>query len=141
MIRRGFWLVAGAVLGITAYRKVTRLAHSLASGGFAGPSPVVRPVPVARPAPVGGPSRVGLASPGRLALGSMSSPAGRLRKLEGRQSRGGLATFVASARFARDVWTGMAEYWDLHRPALARNLRSRGDRISSGRRGGTGEGP
>lgn len=27
MIRRGFWLAAGAVLGVTGYRKATRLAR------------------------------------------------------------------------------------------------------------------
>ncbi len=29
MIRRGFWLAAGAVLGVTGYRRVTRLARAL----------------------------------------------------------------------------------------------------------------
>ncbi|HEY5018325.1 MAG TPA: hypothetical protein VIJ82_06600 [Streptosporangiaceae bacterium] len=30
MIRRGFWLGLGAVLGVTGYRRVTRLARTLA---------------------------------------------------------------------------------------------------------------
>jgi hypothetical protein len=30
VIRRGFWLAAGAVLGVTGYRKATRLARALA---------------------------------------------------------------------------------------------------------------
>jgi hypothetical protein len=29
MIRRGFWLAAGAVLGVTGYRRASRLAHKL----------------------------------------------------------------------------------------------------------------
>ncbi len=37
MIRRGFWLAAGAVLGVTGYRKATRLAR-----GLAGQSPAQR---------------------------------------------------------------------------------------------------
>ena len=37
MIRRGFWLVAGAALGITGYRKATRLARTLTSQQMAGP--------------------------------------------------------------------------------------------------------
>jgi hypothetical protein len=32
LIRRGFWLLTGAVLGVTGYRKVTRLAHTLTGG-------------------------------------------------------------------------------------------------------------
>ena len=31
MIRRGFWLAAGAVLGVTGYRKATRLARLISS--------------------------------------------------------------------------------------------------------------
>jgi hypothetical protein len=31
MIRRGFWLAAGAVLGVTGYRKATRLARMITS--------------------------------------------------------------------------------------------------------------
>ncbi len=30
MIRRGFWLVAGAAIGVAGYRKATRLARTLA---------------------------------------------------------------------------------------------------------------
>ena len=36
MIRRLFWLIAGALLGVTGYRRVTRLARALAPGGPAG---------------------------------------------------------------------------------------------------------
>jgi hypothetical protein len=37
MIRRLFWLIAGVLLGVTGYRRVTRLARALAPGGPAGP--------------------------------------------------------------------------------------------------------
>jgi hypothetical protein len=33
MIRRLFWLIVGAALGVTGYRRVTRLARALAPGG------------------------------------------------------------------------------------------------------------
>lgn len=32
MIRRGFWLTAGAVLGVAGYRKATRLARTITAG-------------------------------------------------------------------------------------------------------------
>jgi hypothetical protein len=36
MIRRLFWLIAGAALGVTGYRRVTRLARAFAPGGPGG---------------------------------------------------------------------------------------------------------
>jgi hypothetical protein len=36
MIRRLFWLIAGAALGVTGYRRVSRLARALAPGGPGG---------------------------------------------------------------------------------------------------------
>ena len=36
MIRRLFWLIAGAALGVTGYRRVTRLARALLPGGPGG---------------------------------------------------------------------------------------------------------
>jgi hypothetical protein len=36
MIRRGFWLVAGAAIGVAGYRKATRLARTL-TGQSSGP--------------------------------------------------------------------------------------------------------
>ena len=38
MLRRLFWLLAGAVLGVTGYRRATRLARSLRPGGAARPA-------------------------------------------------------------------------------------------------------
>lgn len=38
MIRRLFWLLAGALLGVTGYRRATRLARSLRPGSTARPA-------------------------------------------------------------------------------------------------------
>jgi hypothetical protein len=36
MMRRLFWMVAGALLGVTGYRRVRRLARALTAGGRRG---------------------------------------------------------------------------------------------------------
>ena len=36
MIRRLFWLIAGVLLGVTGYRRATRLARAFALGGRGG---------------------------------------------------------------------------------------------------------
>jgi hypothetical protein len=36
MIRRLFWMTAGALLGVTGYRRVSRLARALTAGGRPG---------------------------------------------------------------------------------------------------------
>jgi hypothetical protein len=36
MIRRLFWLIAGVLLGVTGYRRITRLARALAPRGAGG---------------------------------------------------------------------------------------------------------
>jgi hypothetical protein len=36
MIRRLFWLIAGVLLGVTGYRRVSRLARALSPGGAGG---------------------------------------------------------------------------------------------------------
>jgi hypothetical protein len=38
VIRRLFWLIAGAVLGVTGYRRATRLARSLRPGSAGRPA-------------------------------------------------------------------------------------------------------
>jgi hypothetical protein len=86
MIRRGFWLTAGVILGVTGYRRVTRLASALA----------VPRAPGIRSLPGTGPT----AAPQMLA-----PPA---------QRRSHAARVVAAARFVQDVRDGMAEYRDLH---------------------------
>ena len=87
MIRRGFWLTAGAVLGITGYRRVTRLASALAVPRAPGIRSLPGTVPTAGPQ-------------------MLAPPAPR---------RSTAARVVAAARFVQDVRDGMAEYRDLHR--------------------------
>jgi len=36
MIRRLFWMIAGALLGVTGYRRVSRLARAVTAGGRRG---------------------------------------------------------------------------------------------------------
>jgi hypothetical protein len=88
MIRRLFWLVLGAALGIAGYRRVSRAARMLLPiSGLAG-QVGSRP---ARPA---------------LAYGASSGPT---RSERGRSAPSGTAAFV------RDIRSGMAEYLDQHR--------------------------
>ena len=87
MIRRGFWLATGVVIGVTGYRRVSRLASALTLPRAQG----------SRSLPGRGPT----AGPRLLA------PSARRRSHAGR--------VVAAARFVRDVRDGMAEYRDLHR--------------------------
>jgi hypothetical protein len=39
MIRRLFWMIAGALLGVTGYRRVSRLARAVTVGGRFGAAP------------------------------------------------------------------------------------------------------
>jgi hypothetical protein len=98
MIRRGIWLAAGAVLGITGYRRASRLARSLvparSSAGRAGTSTARL---TARPP----------------ALTSRQVLAGAARA--GRYAAG-------TAAFVRDVRDGMAEYLDRHDRDAHRSL-------------------
>jgi len=48
VIRRLFWLVAGALLGVTGYRRATRLARSLRPGSAARPADRSAARPTAR---------------------------------------------------------------------------------------------
>jgi hypothetical protein len=98
MIRRGFWLTAGAVLGISGYRRITRLASALAVPR----TPGIR----------------SLAGTGPTAGAPMLAPPARRRS--------NAARVVAAARFVQDVRDGMAEYRDLHcdEPDPARQRRT-----------------
>jgi hypothetical protein len=116
MIRRGFWLAAGAVLGVTGYRKATRLARMLTGQGQSARSTSVLPA-AARASIVARQTR--LALPGRTA----SRP--------GDRAATAVARAASAAGFVRDVRDGMAEYWDLHRGEVDRTLGSRSDRSSA----------
>lgn len=102
MIRRGFWLTAGAALGVAGYRRAARLVNGLARGGAGNP---------ARPT-AGRQEPAGLLVPGRPV-----STAARIGD---------------TARFVRDVRDGVAEYLELHHRELARNLGGRSSRTPSG---------
>ena len=117
MIRRGFWLAAGAVLGIAGYRKAARLGRALT--GQAQPTRSTAVLPAAARASI-------VARQARLALPSQAAtkPGGRAATVAARAA--------SAAGFVRDVRDGMAEYRDLHRGELGRSLGSRGDRSSSG---------
>jgi hypothetical protein len=106
MIRRGFWVAVGAAVGISGYRRASRLARTVfpARPGSAlatGPGGRARPPVIT----------------GRSLLAAAAS-AGR-----------GTAQGVA---FARDVREGMAEYLDRQGAEAGRTLDTQRD----GRRGG-----
>jgi len=88
MIRRGFWLVTGAVLGVTGYRKATQLARTLTG---AQPAATPQPLPGSRAVPP--------------------------RALTGRGGGAStaVARVASAAGFVREMRAGMAEYWDLRR--------------------------
>ena len=109
MIRRGFWLVAGAALGVTGYRRASRLLQSF------------RPQPAARSGP---------GASGRVVLRTESLLTGR-RMLAGAARAGRGA--AASAAFVRDVREGVAEYLEHQDSTAGRTLGSQQDRASRGR--------
>ena len=114
MIRRGFWLAAGAVLGVTGYRKATRLARAVV--------------------PAGRPARTGV-----LTL-APEPPRRRPPLLTSRQVLRGAAragrSAAQGAAFARDVRDGMAEYLDRHAQGAGRTLESQhGRQATAGQRG------
>jgi|HubBroStandDraft_1064217.scaffolds.fasta_scaffold50034_2 hypothetical protein len=107
MIRRGFWLTAGAVTGIYGYRRASavgrRLSGRLTRGGPASPGSL---------ASRGGPaSRGGLAVPGSPASpGTRGSSAIRRR----RTRPGAVGLAIQAVRFTRDVREGMELYMARH---------------------------
>jgi hypothetical protein len=112
VIRRGFWLTAGAVLGVTGYRRATRLARAV--------------VPASRPATTG-------------VLTLAPEPLRRRPLLTSRQVLRGAAragrSAAQGAAFARDVRDGMAEYLDRHAQGAGRTLGSQQGRQAPAGRG------
>jgi hypothetical protein len=110
VIRRGFWLLTGAALGVTGYRRAVRLARTVVpeGRGAAGRRP---------PVPAG---RVVLRPP---------RPTGR-RVLAGAAMAGRGA--AEGAAFVRDVRDGMAEYLDRQHRQARRSLESQQDRPGGG---------
>jgi hypothetical protein len=111
MIRRGFWLAAGAVTGIYGYRRVSAVGRRLsASLNPAGPTPSPTPGaslgPGARQGPGHGPGqRARLARQGR---------------------RGALRLTRETFRFTRDVREGMELYTARHSAPAGSTLGPRG---------------
>ena len=101
MIRRGFWLTAGAVTGIYGYRRVSAIGRRLsASLNPAGPG-------------LGTPSGSGvsLAQGARLAQGVGMAQGARLAY---RGRRGAIRLARETYRFSRDVREGMELYMARH---------------------------
>jgi len=136
MIRRGFWLAAGAVLGVSGYRKASRLARTLT--GQADARTLVAPgsrAQLTRRAQLTSRAQQPTRAQQTIRDQVAARPAGRLALPErAPRQRSGAATAVAraaaAAGFVRDVREGMAEYWDLHRGEFARTLGSRSDLAS-----------
>ena len=117
MIRRGFWLTAGAVTGIYGYRRASavgrRLSGRLTRGGPASPGSLA--------------SRGGTASRGSLAgPGSPASPGTRgspgIRRRRTRPGAVGLA--IQAVRFTRDVREGMELYMARHSAPAGSTLKT-----------------
>ena len=128
MIRRGFWLAAGAMLGVAGYRKAGRLARTITAAP---------PVPRALTRPARG---IG-ARPTEPR--SIEPRAIEPRAIQTRAAVPLTHRVREAASFARDVRDGMAEYRDLHPRQLGRRLGNRsseqpGDRAPAGRGGSQG---
>ena len=102
VIRRGFWLVTGAALGVTGYRRASRLLQSF------------------RPHQAGPGGRVVLPLRGARSPAAACWPA----------PPGPGAGAAASAAFVRDVREGVAEYLDQQESGTPRTLESQQGRAS-----------
>ena len=129
MIRRGFWLLVGAALGVTGYRKATRLARSLTGQSLLSGPAATQYRPAARLSATR-PVSAGRADP-RLALRDQPA-ADQLGAGQPARIATAAAHATAAAGFVRDVCRGMAEYRDLHRSGSDRTLGSQRDRAWSG---------
>jgi hypothetical protein len=110
MIRRGFWLTAGAVTGIYAYRRVSALSRRLsASLNPAGPAQEARPARQVRQ--VGGARQV-------------HRGARQVHRGARQVHRGAIGAARETYRFTRDVREGMDLY-------AARHSRSAGSTLST----------
>ncbi|HUB40639.1 MAG TPA: hypothetical protein VMA72_17475 [Streptosporangiaceae bacterium] len=145
MIRRGFWLLAGAALGVTGYRKATRLVQALTGQSALGGAAAGHQLPAARRPAATRAVRPGRAQPQfvpqRLAPPFAARPAQLPAKPAASKQptvtpaariAAAAARATAAAGFVRDVRDGMAEYWDLHRSESDRTLGSRRDHPWSG---------
>ena len=107
MIRRGFWLAAGAVTGIYGYRRVSALGRRL-SATLNPAEPGAALTQSAR-----------LAQQARLAQGAGLAQGTRLAR---RGSRGAIGLARETYRFTRDVREGMDLYMARHHAAAGSTL-------------------
>ncbi len=141
MMRRGFWLTTGAVLGITGYRRATRLARSLTGQDRLALTRQRRPALVRRDRPaVSHQDHPALSRQEGQALADRDAAAtsGQATALQRRDAalsaaRSAIAGAAATAGFIQDVRAGMAEYWDLRREDSVRSLASRSDPAEPGK--------
>jgi len=139
MIRRGFWLLAGAALGVSGYRKASRLMQAVTGHGLLGGPVATQQRAVQRPAPAhairSGRAQRQLVPPFAAVpaqLAGKSAPVQSTRVTGAARIAAAAARATAAAGFVRDVREGMAEYWDLHRNESDRTLGSRRDHMWSG---------
>jgi len=107
VIRRGFWLAAGAVTGIYGYRRVSALGRRL-SATLNPAEPGAALTQSAR-----------LAQQARLAQGAGLAQGARLAR---RGSRGAIGLTRETYRFTRDVREGMDLYMARHHAAAGSTL-------------------
>ena len=110
MIRRGFWLTAGAVTGIMGYRRVSAVGRRVSA--TLSPRTTLSP-------------RATL-SPGAT-QGASLSPAGRPRLAR----RGAVGMARETFRFARDVREGMELYMARHSASAGSTLSTNHDTLST----------
>jgi hypothetical protein len=138
MIRRGFWLLAGAALGVSGYRKASRLTRALASS-------TARPGDSRELAGRRSAARSSLALPAPRRAAADRAPADRAAADRAVADRAGIdwvpappwpvrliAGTRAASGFVRDVRAGMAEYRDLNGREPGRSLGSQRDRAQPG---------
>ena len=102
MIRRGFWLTAGAVTGIYGYRRVSAIGRRLSASLNPARS---------------GPATVQEATSGQAArLGQEARPGQAARRAQAarRRRRGAIGLARGTFRFTRDVREGMDLYMARH---------------------------
>jgi hypothetical protein len=130
VIRRGFWLTLGAVIGVTGYRRAARLARSVLPAAAVGQGQLAHAHRDAGALPAGdGRAPKGRALRGRGARSEQGHDQGRERPGRDELGRRALTaaasagrSAAASAAFVRDVRDGMAEYLDRHEARPPRSL-------------------
>ena len=133
MIRRGFWLTAGAVTGIYGYRRVSaigrRLSGRLNPAGPAQQAQQAQQAQPAQPAQLGRPVQQAWAAQ-HAQLAQQGRPVGEAALAQGarlarRGSRGAIGVALGTYRFTRDVREGMELYMARHSAPAGSTLGAR----------------